>query len=107
MFVFVSVANPIAGLPGELLAKWTSDTVYPPTPPEKSIVFPFRTATNPAPQFTALNAVDVLQLRVVPPFCNDRKASAFAAALSATSNAADPNAVTSDLLIHLSSGQKI
>jgi hypothetical protein len=64
---------------------------------------------NPAAaeQFVALTASDVLQLKMVAPFCNDKNPSALATGLTAASNAADPNTVTSVLFMYLSSsGEK-
>src|SRR5204862_337568 len=97
--VLVSVTNANAELPGELLVIERSATEYPPTVPKKPIELPPRIAVNPAPQFAALNAIDVLQLKMVTPFCNDRNASAFAVGLTATSNVVDPKTVTSVLFI--------
>ena len=100
MAVFVSVANPITRVPGELLVSVRSNTEYPPTAPAKPIQLPPKTVVNPAAkQAVTPAAVELSHESKLAPFCNDKNASAFAVGLTTTSNAADPNTVTSVLFI--------
>jgi len=56
---------------------------------------------NAGAQFAALITIEVLQLRVVAPFCSDKNASAFAVGLTAISNAADPSPIPNARFIRL------
>jgi len=81
--VFVSVANPRALVPGELLVSCTPTVEPPPketplTVPVKEIVFPPATAVKPAPQFVAVKAAEVLQVTGVPLTSMVKSASARA-----------------------------